>query len=71
MVGVVSLTNEKESNPQRRGQWLYNKLRPESWPGGAPLTDNDVRLYKSIIADRLWNMTNMEFAKFMEEYNDN
>jgi hypothetical protein len=50
---------------QRKGQWLYNHLRPESWPGGAPITDEDNRLYKAIISDRLWNMTDEEFYEVL------
>lgn len=48
------------SNPQRKGQWLFNKLRED--------IDVDNDLEKEIVARRLWNMPNAEFDKIMSEY---
>lgn len=51
-----------KNHDQRKGQWLYNALRPQEGRFVSPDYD------KKHIADRLWNMTNEEFEKILEEY---
>ena len=59
-----------KSHDQRKGQWLYNALRPEDTKANRIMCggDDDIFKYKSYIADRLFNMSNEEFDKFMENY---
>ena len=51
-----------KSHGQRKGQWLYNKIRFNYKLSKKPL---DVR---EELADVLWDMTDKEFDKIMEEY---
>lgn len=47
------------SESQRKGQFLYNKLRENSI--NSPNEQN-------VVANRLWNMTNEEFDKILRDY---
>jgi hypothetical protein len=50
---------------QRKGQFIYNMLRPED----KPIKDDvDMLRYKANIADSLWNMTDIEFDKIQVQY---
>lgn len=52
---------------QRKGQFIYNLLRPQDFP----LRDDvDVMRYKGWIADKLWNLTDAEFDKMQEQYKE-
>ncbi len=48
---------------QRKGQWLYNKIR-ENYPNIVEPNDENAG-----VGHDLWNITNDQFNKIMEEYN--
>ncbi len=56
-----------KSHDQRKGQWLYNKIRVTDMPECK--SETDLILHKARIADIIWNMENKEFDKLMEYYN--
>jgi uncharacterized protein (DUF1015 family) len=53
-----------KNNDQRKGQWLYNMLRPTN----IPLTKENIDDYKRMIADKLFNISNEEFEIIMARY---
>ena len=58
-------------NEQRLGQWFYNKLFPHmEYP--KPKDEKELRevvfLQRSMITDKLWNMSNKEFIEILLEY---
>lgn len=67
---AVHLGRWAESHDQRKGQWLYNLLRPDTEFEDklGKVDDASIIKYKAHVADKLWNMTNEEFDKIMENY---
>lgn len=57
-----------KSHDERKGQWLYNKLRPqEKEDVKIPISHKN---YEEYITNRLFNMDNDEFDRLMEKYFD-
>ena len=56
-------------NDQRQGQWLYNKLRPDSEFENSlgKVDEQSIIKYKAYIADRLWNLTDRRFNELLKE----
>lgn len=65
-----STSPSKRSHDQRKGQWLYNKLRPNSEFENklGKVDEESIIKYKAYVADRLWNLTNKEFEELMRQY---
>lgn len=64
-----TITSSK-SNKIRKGQWLYNLLRPDTEFEDklGKVDDASIIKYKAHVADKLWNMTNEEFDKMMKDW---
>jgi len=56
-----------KSHDQRKGQWLYNKIRIKPDMPDCK-SEMDLLLHKARLADIIWNMENDEFDKLMAEY---
>jgi len=54
-----------KSHDQRKGQWLYNKLRPNDEQS---IQISSVEDYNHFIGNNLFNMSNKEFDLIMENY---
>ena len=57
-----------KSHDQRKGQWLYNALRPVDDGRLHTITEVSRLEYEASITNKLFNMTNEEFDKIMENY---
>lgn len=58
---MTDATNYLKSNAQRKGQFLFNKLR---------VWDFSKDTEESMFVATLWNLSNEDFDKIMEEYNN-
>ena len=52
---------KNKGNPQRKGQWLINKIRSEN--------ENE-RLTSTQTENRIWNISNEKFDRIMDKYDD-
>lgn len=59
------------SNPQRKGQWLINKLLENTnYNMNEDMSFNDRHVMQIYVNNKLWNLSNVEFDKIMREYYD-
>lgn len=55
------MTESTESNPQLKGKWLINHI-----------IENNIDLQTTpLVYSKIWTMTNEEFDKIMEKYEEN
>lgn len=71
---MTSNTKSQRSHDQRKGQWLINAIRfskdfPKIDYSKWGDFDMAVKAEKAMVEIKLWNMTNSEFDKIMEDYN--